>query len=304
MRAVVQQASAAFGSIHGVLHCAGVPASGLIQLKTPEMAASVLAPKVIGTLVLEQVLHDLPLDFLILFSSMSSITGGGPGQIDYCAANAFLDAYARSHFAQHGMTVAIDWGEWQWDAWGEGLLGFPEEAQIYFKERRRKFGIAFEEGAEALTRVLARKFRQVVVSTQDFSTMVAGSEHFSVATIMEKVGQLRHTRAAYARPALSTAYVAPENGMEQEIAAIWSQLLGIEQIGIQDNFFELGGHSLMGMQMISRLRDAYQIDVRLATLFEAPTVAELAVAIEIMLIEEINKLDEEEAQILAEGAFS
>src|SRR6185312_3601281 len=94
MRTVVEQAIATFGVIHGVLHAAGVPASGLIQLKTPEMAANTLAPKVMGTRVLERVLKDLPLDFLVLFSSMSSITGGGPGQVDYCAANAFLDAYA------------------------------------------------------------------------------------------------------------------------------------------------------------------------------------------------------------------
>ena len=83
MRVVIQQAIATFGTIHGVLHAAGVPASGLMQLKTPEMAASVLAPKVVGTLVLERVLQDIPLDFLVLFSSMSSITGGGPGQVDF-----------------------------------------------------------------------------------------------------------------------------------------------------------------------------------------------------------------------------
>jgi len=302
MRVVIQQAIATFGTIHGVLHAAGVPASGLMQLKTPEMAASVLAPKVVGTLVLERVLQDIPLDFLVLFSSMSSITGGGPGQVDYCAANAFLDAYARRHFLQHGMTVAIDWGEWRWDAWEAGLGGFPEEAQTYFKERRRKFGIAFEEGTEALARILVRKLPQVVVSTQDFTRMVAGSKHFSIATIVEKIKQLRQSKPAYSRPILGTPYVPPENEMEMEIAAIWRELLGIEQIGVQDNFFELGGHSLIGMQLISRLRNAFQVDVRLATLFESPTIAELALAIEIMLIEEIDKLDEEEVQTLVTPA--
>ena len=66
-----------------------------------------------------------PLDFLVLFSSVTSATGGGPGQVDYCAANAFLDAYARQHAGAHGRTVAISWGEWLWDAWQEGLQGFP-----------------------------------------------------------------------------------------------------------------------------------------------------------------------------------
>jgi len=265
------------------------------------MAASTLAPKMMGTLVLERVLKDLPLDFLVLFSSMSSITGGGPGQVDYCAANAFLDAYARCHFSRHGMTVAIDWGEWQWDAWQAGLLGFPEEAQTYFRERRHTFGITFEEGMEALTRILTKKLPQVVVSTQDFVSMVAGSKHFSITTIVEKTQQLRQVKPMYARSILGTPYVAPENEMEQEIAAIWSELLGFEQVGIHDNFFELGGHSLMGMQMISRLRQAFAVDVRLTTLFEAPTVAELALTIELMLIEEIDKLDEEEVRSIVEG---
>ena len=60
----------------------------------------------------------------------------------------------------------------------------------------------------------------------------------------------------------------------------------------------------MGMQMISRLRQAFAVDVRLTTLFEAPTVAELALTIELMLIEEIDKLDEEEVRSIVEGVPS
>jgi hypothetical protein len=60
----------------------------------------------------------------------------------------------------------------------------------------------------------------------------------------------------------------------------------------------------MGMQMISRLRQAFEVDVRLATLFEAPTVAELALTMELMLIEEIDKLDEEEVRSIVEGVLS
>src|SRR5713226_1636534 len=128
MRHVVEQALATFGTLNGVLHAAGVPASGLMQLKAPELPAGVFAPKVMGTLILERVLRNIPLDFLVLFSSMSSTTGGGPGQVDYCAANAYLDVYARKNFTKHGMTIAVNWGEWQWDAWDAGLQGYPQEA--------------------------------------------------------------------------------------------------------------------------------------------------------------------------------
>ncbi|MGH2482300.1 MAG: SDR family NAD(P)-dependent oxidoreductase, partial [Ktedonobacteraceae bacterium] len=140
MREVVQQTFATFGTLHGVLHAAGVPGVGLIQLKTPEQAASVLAPKVLGTLVLEQILADLSLDFLVLFSSITSFTGGGPGQVDYTAANAFLDAYAHQHRQSHNRVMAIDWGEWQWNAWEEGLSGYSNEVQHFLKEHRQQFG--------------------------------------------------------------------------------------------------------------------------------------------------------------------
>jgi len=83
---------------------------------------------------------------------------------------------------------------------------------------------------------------------------------------------------------------------EQTLAAIWSELLKVESVGINDNFFDLGGHSLLGTQLISRLRRAFQVNLPLATLFEAPTVAELALAIKIMLLEEIDKMDEEEVK--------
>lgn len=70
--------------------------------------------------------------------------------------------------------------------------------------------------------------------------------------------------------------VAPRNAIEETIAAIWSGLLGVEQIGIYENFFERGGHSLLAAQTAARLRDVFQIDLPLRLLFEAPTVASLA----------------------------
>jgi len=277
MRGVIQQAIATFGAIHGVLHAAGVPGIGLMQLKTPEMAASVLAPKVMGTLVLERVLQNLSLDFLILFSSITSTTGGGPGQVDYCAANAFLDVYARRHFWQHGTTIAIDWGEWKWNAWEEGLAGYDTEAQIFFKENRQRFGIAFEEGTEALTRVLSCRLPQVVVSTQDFRAIIELSKSFTAAAMLQKARQSHQARAIYPRPNLGSSYIAPKNETEREIAAIWEDLLGISQVGTNDNFFELGGNSLIGIDLITRLRKALAIEtIPTFVLYEAPTVSAMA----------------------------
>lgn len=93
-------------------------------------------------------------------------------------------------------------------------------------------------------------------------------------------------------------YVAPSNGIEEKIAQLFQELLGVEQVGVHDNFFDLGGHSLLGIQLISQLRKYFQIDLSLRPLFEAPTVAELALFIEGILIEKLEELPEKEAEAL------
>ena len=76
-------------------------------------------------------------------------------------------------------------------------------------------------------------------------------------------------------------YAPPQTAHQRRIARLWAQTLAIDQVGLDDNFFtDLGGHSLLATQLVSRIRDAYQIDLPLRTLFEAPTVAELAAAME------------------------
>ena len=110
---VVAAAKARFGRIDGVLHAAGVLNDGVIQSKTRAEAEAVLAPKVRGTLVLDRVLEGEPLDFFCLFSSVSSIIAAA-GQVDYAAANAFIDAFAKARAARTGQpTIAVNWGPWQ-----------------------------------------------------------------------------------------------------------------------------------------------------------------------------------------------
>jgi len=276
MQTVVQQAIHAFGTIHGVLHAAGVPGAGLIQHKTPQMAAKVLSPKVAGTLVLERVLQDIQLDFLVLFSSITSIIGG-PGQVDYCAANAFLDAYAHHRFRRDGSTVAINWSEWQWNAWESGMTGLGEVVQTYFKENRRKFGIAFEEGTEALRRILSQPLLQAVVSTQDFRAVVEMNSSLTATTILQRAQQGQPAKAVHTRSEPGISYVAPRNELEQRIATVWEELLGISQVGINDNFFELGGNSLIGLDLITRMKKELALPVLPAyVLYEAPSVAAMA----------------------------
>ena len=278
MRRVVEEAETRFGTLDGVFHAAGVPGAGLIQLKTAEVAAGVLAPKVAGTVVLDEVLGERALDFIVLFSSMTSIVGGGPGQLDYCAANAFLDAYAQEHNGAGGrVVVAINWGEWQWNAWEEGLAGFDPEIQEFFRENRRKIGISFPEGMDAIGRILATGLPQVVVSTQNFHAVIEGSKSFTVSKVLQEAEKLRGGEgSSHPRPKLGTTYVEPTNEVERTIATAWQDILGINQVGIQDNFFEMGGHSLLATQLFSRLRRTFDVKLSLRSIFELPTVADQA----------------------------
>jgi hypothetical protein len=100
------------------------------------------------------------------------------------------------------------------------------------------------------------------------------------------------------RPALSAAYTAPTTPTEAALVAIYAEVLGLERVGVHDDFFDLGGHSLLGGHAIARVRAVFQIDLPLRTLFERPTVADLAQAVEEMLLEEIEALGEEEIEIL------
>ena len=81
-------------------------------------------------------------------------------------------------------------------------------------------------------------------------------------------------------PQLAEQFVAPHSEIEELVAQVWEEVLKIENIGIHDNFFELGGHSLLAVQIISRLRDAFNREVPLSALFETPTVVGLAVTVE------------------------
>jgi len=89
---------------------------------------------------------------------------------------------------------------------------------------------------------------------------------------------------AHQRPRLSSAYEGPTNEVERAIVELWEELLGMSGIGIHDDFFELDGHSLLGTMLMTRLRKMFQVELPLRTLFEGPTVAELALTVEESLI--------------------
>jgi acyl-CoA synthetase (AMP-forming)/AMP-acid ligase II/acyl carrier protein len=97
-------------------------------------------------------------------------------------------------------------------------------------------------------------------------------------------------------PKLKAEFVAPKKPVEEILSKIWVEVLGIERVGIKDNFFASGGDSLKATQVASRIGKTYQVIVPLKAIFKGPTVADQALLIEEMLLNEIEDLTEEEAQ--------
>jgi acyl carrier protein len=147
-----------------------------------------------------------------------------------------------------------------------------------------KNGITPDEGIEAFRRILALAAPpQVVVWPGDGRAETTATNGVEAEAPSSQVAQ---AQAGHDRPELATAYAGPTNDLEQEICSIWQQLLGIQAVGIHDNFFDLGGHSLLATQLMSRMRRAFEVDLNLSELFEAPTVAGLAEVLMVRLLDE------------------
>ena len=101
-----------------------------------------------------------------------------------------------------------------------------------------------------------------------------------------------------------TAAAPPTNPTEEVIARAWCELLGLPRVGIYDDFFDLGGHSLLAPQLIARLEESFDVALPLPVLFQAPTVAELAVAVERHLLAQIEALSDEEIERRLAGETS
>ncbi|GAB1543929.1 hypothetical protein NUACC21_66050 [Scytonema sp. NUACC21] len=282
MLVAIAQAKQRFGKIDGVILAAGVPGGGMTQHKQPEEAAKILAPKVKGALVLDHLLKDVKLDFFILVSSITSILGEF-GQVDYAAANAFLDAFSAYQNSKKGfLTIAINWDIWQ-EVGMAARTSVPLELQDLYSQNLQQ-GILPQEGIEVFDCILGNMtpliFTQVLISTRDFQLRREQESKHQAKLFREALEKVNSSKPLHQRPKLSNTYVAPRNEFEQKVALIWQKLLGIETIGIYDNFFELGGHSLLATQIVLRLENIFQVELTPHYLFEEPTVANLAQRIE------------------------
>ena len=137
-------------------------------------------------------------------------------------------------------------------------------------------GILPAEGVDALDRILGHDIgAQVAASAIDIRSWVAKTDIESRAHPEEVLAD----GPRFGRPEMDTQFEPPATPIERELAEIWRDLLGVVTVGRNDDFFELGGQSLIAVRLFTRIRKRYSVDLPLATLFEAPTIAECAAVV-------------------------
>ncbi|QMU78253.1 SDR family NAD(P)-dependent oxidoreductase [Streptacidiphilus sp. PB12-B1b] len=155
------------GTLHGIVHAAGVLCDGLVRGKTAEECRAVLAPKVAGLVNLDEAGKDLPLDFMVSFSGAAGVFGNA-GQSDYAAANAFLDAYTHhrrqlvARGERSGASVSVDW-----PLWAEGGMRMDPGTQAMMNERLGMAPMPTTAGMGALYAALEAPLSQVLVVAGD-----------------------------------------------------------------------------------------------------------------------------------------
>ncbi|BBD64381.1 beta-ketoacyl synthase [Nostoc commune NIES-4072] len=273
MQNAIARAQEQFSQLNGVIHAAGVVSGESIEKIGKSECEQQFKAKIYGSLVLEKVLQDKQLDFCLLLSSLSSVLGG-LGFIAYSTANIFMDAFVHQHNQNH----PVSWTSISWDGW---QLEKENKQSTSLGASLHELAIQPEEGIKAFERVLGcSEFNHIVVSTGELQARI--DQWLKLESFAEKEANL----LLYDRPDLENIYVAPRNEIEQNIANIWQEILGIKNVGLNDNFFELGGDSLLIIQVRSRMLKKFNRNLSVGELFEYSTVSTLAEYIDNKKIEE------------------
>ncbi|WP_375760790.1 beta-ketoacyl synthase N-terminal-like domain-containing protein [Corallococcus exercitus] len=257
----LQVAEARFGRVDGVFYAAGDGGMATrisVDESTPEATTPLLSGRFGGLTQLAEALASRRPDFVVVQSSLTVVLGGMAVSA-VAAAHAGMDALA----ARQARLGGTRWYTVDWDVWGVGE-GFRPDAVIPPAEgfRLLRALITQPSGGRFLASRGSLEARLQVARDGTSASRTGGG-----------------ASGKHPRPPLANAFVAPRDETEEKVAALWQDLLGVESVGITDNFFELGGHSLLGVQLLSRIRETFQVELSMRALFESPTVEVMTVAI-------------------------
>jgi acyl transferase domain-containing protein/acyl carrier protein len=265
--------------LRGVIHAAGILDDGSLLQLNGERFERVTAPKIDGTWNLHILTQDIPLDFFICFSSVTALLGT-PGQGNYAAANAFLDALAHYRHAQGQPALSINWGPWA----EVGLAA----AQANRGERLALRGIASitpRQGIAALAQLFQSKAAQIAVMPFNFQQW---SEFYPAAGRSLLFSQLQEVKPdAVPKPpesGIREALLAVEPGRRRQAlfeAHLREQVAHVlrlvpARVPLNKPLKSLGLDSLMALELRNRLEMSLQVTLSATLIWNYPTIAELA----------------------------
>lgn len=274
MRNLCQLAVKSFGSIDSIIHTAGVDASmhyKLMKDVDETFIDECFLAKRCGLINMSRIAQEFKINHCHIISSISSILAG-VGMYVYSGIHGYIDSYVEAMRKTH----PSKWTSVNWEAWDVGANDQePHEFQQGF------FGKHLDE--------LAIKPSDGISIIKDFWYKISGSFIISSSELNERYSQwvegavtstdLFDNNNKDSRPDLFVPYVQASTKEEKGLCGIWSNVLGLEQVGIDDNFFDLGGHSLMALQMTQIINKKFNVAFSIIDLFEFPTVRKLATKI-------------------------
>ncbi len=265
-----------FGKINGLIHAPG--ASNAKRVKTikassPDTWYEHFKVVSYSLIQLDQIFKNRELDFRIMLNSLGSVLGG----------NSFINIatvsnYIKSYITRESRTDKQAWTVQCWDSWlvEWGQIGkfFPE---VMYKRVEPSI-LTNEEGILSFERTFAVKdIVELAISGTDLSSRY--NRWVKLESLQKQKDEQKEV-SLMPRPEMEVAYEEPKTEIEYTLQEVFSQLLGIEKVGTNDDFFELGGHSLLGVQLSSKVRNIFSIDMDLYQLIGNPTIATLAAYVE------------------------
>lgn len=280
LASAISQIPADFPSIAGVIHAAGALADGLLYDMTADRFAKPLAAKVDGGWNLHQVSLDWPLDFFVLFSSVASVLGS-PGQANYSAANAYLDALAAHRRASGLPATTINWGPW---AEGGMATDAHRDGQIGDRGLRLQ---SPQQSLDAMQRILETdRAHDYVVMDVNWSALASqfnrGRPKFFDAFAAQWQSKESNKGSAVDHVTIHKLRIANTADrlqlVKDYLAKELGRILGAapEELQPAQPLSVVGVDSLMAMELKSNLEAKLQIEVPMSSLMDGPSIDSLA----------------------------
>lgn len=267
--------------LRGIVHTAGVLDDKLLLQQTKESFTKVLAPKIQGTWNLHRLTENTPLDFFVCFSSMTSVIGA-MGQVNYAAANSFMDVLCPYLRSKGIPAISISWGPW-----AEVGMGANEDLERIWSSMGIT-SIGLEEGMNVFERLLEVGSTHLGVMPTDWSKYQTENNFFNVLKQGKKQKQ-QNTSPNLLLDLKNVDQVRRKKMLVRYIESEVCKILGYEEgKSFEENqgFFELGMNSLTAVEFKNNLQSTLNCNLSSTITFDYPTIAKLSNYLDLEVVQD------------------